>query len=405
MRMHTAQLPAARILKTLDQRMRSELLTLVRELYDDPETPAQEYRSAARVAALLAGHGFTVETASAGLATAFVARRNGSGPGPAVSFLCEYDALPGVGHGCGHNLIAASTAGAAVALAEVLAQEGLPGTVLVHGTPDEEYDGGKILMAEAGLFDGVDAALQIHPSNGGNFIGGSSTPHQTMVFTFQGRAAHTAWEPERGINALSATLITFVGLNALQPHLRPGTRIPATITDGGGAPNAVPERSAFRIHITTLDWDYLAEVSEKVRNCARAGALASGAGLEIQQGPPYMPTYSNGPLTEALGVSLRQLGMEMQPRPPAQAATDVGNVSHRCPTVWCSMSLTGPEAAMHSREFASATVAEGAWSWIRTAAAAMALTGLRVMTDGSLREAMWAEFGRTPHYGLSVKGH
>lgn len=390
----------ARIHATLARGLRPSLLELARELYDDPETPAEEHRSAARVAALLRSRDFSVETAVAGLPTAFIARRDGARPGPAVTFLCEYDALPGVGHGCGHNLIAASTAGAAVALAELLEAEGLPGTVMVHGTPDEEYDGGKILMADAGLFDGVDAAMQIHPSNGGNFLGGSSTPHQTMVITFRGRAAHTAWEPERGINALSATLITFVGLNALQPHLRPGTRIPATITDGGGAPNAVPERSAFRIHITTLDWDYLGEVSEKVRNCARAGALASGAGLEIQQGPPYMPTYSSGPLTEALGLSLGALGMEMEPRPPAQAATDVGNVSHRCPTVWCSMSLTGPETAMHSREFAAATVADGAWNWIERAASAMALTGLRVMTDPELREAMWSEFHATPHYRL-----
>ncbi|MDP2872461.1 MAG: M20 family metallopeptidase [Bacillota bacterium] len=379
--------------------LRPELAALVRELHDDPEPPAAEHRSAARVAALLAAHSFSVETGVADLPTAFVARRHGGRrPGPTVTFLCEYDALPGVGHGCGHNLIAASTTGAAIALAKVLDLAGLPGTVLVHGTPDEEYDGGKILMAEAGLFDGIDAAMQIHPSNGGNFLGGSSTPHQTMVVTFRGRAAHTAWEPERGINALSATLITFVGLNALQPHLRAGTRIPATITDGGGAPNAVPERSAFRIHITTLDWDYLAEVSERVRNCARAGALASGAGLEIQQGPPYMPTCSNGPLTAALGESLGALGVDMEPRPPAQAATDVGNVSHRCPTVWCSMRLTGPEAAMHSREFAAATVTDGAWPWLEPASAAMALTGLRVLADPALRGAMWAEFRGTPHY-------
>ena len=317
--------------------LEKEMTYYNRLLYENPELPLQEYRASKELAAWLESYGFKVDWPLVNLPTAFVAAyKNGSG-GAVVGFLAEYDALPVVGHGCGHNIIGSSYAGAAIGLAQWLAEAGIPGEVIVYGCPDEEFDGGKVLMVEAGLFDRkqnrgrvLDDVLQIHPGTV-NGLWGWSPSATTMLMKFHGKAAHTASEPEKGISALSALRVAFCAMDALRHHVKDGTRFPATIVDGGGAPNAVPEYAEARIHLTAAEREYLEEVVEKVKNCGRGGALATGAQVEFWDGP----VYENMILNEALGAVMEQyftrLGLPVDPPAPVIGATDAGNVSMVAP--------------------------------------------------------------------------
>ncbi len=376
-----------RLMKEVDAISR-EIREIAKWLYLNPETPREERKAVEYLTAYLHKNGFEIERNTAGLETAFIARYKKYSGGPRVGFLAEYDALPGVGHGCGHNLIAASCIGGAVALAKVL--DG-PGEIIVFGTPDEEYDGGKILMAQAGVFKGLNAAMQIHFWNTKGFIGTSSSPHQTMVISFKGKASHSAATSSEGINALNAVLISFAGLHALQQNLRPGTKLPATITHGGGSPNAVPEFAQFRIHVTTVEADYLPKVVEKVKNCARAGALATGAEVDIWEGPVYKSLPYNKPLANVLRRQIEELGYELEDAHGLQAATDVGNVGWECPTVFGLMDL-GTNALLHSREFADATVGEQGKKGVIDAVKAMAFSALEIIEDEELCKVIDADY-------------
>lgn len=351
-------------------------------LYHNPELPRQEHEAVKKLGAFLETHGFTVHYNAAGLNTGFMARFVSGEGGPKIGFLAEYDALPEVGHGCGHNLIAASCLGAAVALAKTLQK---PAEIIVMGTPDEEYDGGKIEMAEQDLFSELDLALQLHPSIDTTFAGGSSVPHQTMVISYKGSSAHTAVNPSEGVNALNGVLIAFAGLYSMQQYLKPGTRIPATITHGGGAPNAVPQFAQFRIHITTEDPDYLKEVSGKVENCANAGGLATGAEVNIWKGSPYKKLNSNPVLTKVLAETLEQNGYQLSESPENMAATDVGNVSWECPSTMAYVSLGLEEdAVMHSKEFAAATISEKGEAFLNNAVKVMSELTLKAIYEPAL---------------------
>ncbi|ACB86224.1 amidohydrolase [Natranaerobius thermophilus] len=372
----------------------SELQEMSKWLYDNPELPMQEYKSVERLIEYLEKYGFEVETKIANLDTSFIARYKIGEGGPKIGFLAEYDALPEVGHGCGHNLIAASCVGSAVNLAKTLEPD-TPAEIIVFGTPDEEYDGGKIFMAEEGAFQGIDAALQIHPSPVRNDVGGSSTPHQTMVIDFHGKSAHTAFNPTEGINALNAVHITFAGLHAMHQYLKRGTRIPATITNGGGAPNTVPDFAQMRVHVTTIESDYLEEVVQKIENCAQAGALATGARAEINKGPAYKKLFSNGVLTKQMEKNLKEMGYDLAEPPEAPYATDVGNVSWECPTTMGHLSLQIPDVAMHTKKMASTTVSEQGEKTLRDSVKAMASTALDMITDNELLEQAKQEFNET----------
>lgn len=377
-----------RLFSIIDQ-LQDELEGLSHWLYENPELPKEEFQAVERLTHYLQGKGFLIEKGVGGLETAFIATyRTGEG-GPQIGFLAEYDGLPKVGHGCGHNIIGSSCVGAAVALSRFLQR---PAELKVMGTPDEEYDGGKAVMAAAHLFSDLDMAIQIHPTSQENSVGGSSTPHQTMVMSFHGQSAHTAGNPTQGINALNGVLITFAGLHAMQQYLRPGARIPATITDGGGAPNAVPDFAQMRVHVTAAEADYLLEVVEAVENCARAGALATGARLDIWKGPIYRALYSNPTLTQLLGDHLTGLGYQLLPPPPATSATDVGNVSWECPTTYAHLSLDIPGTPAHSREFAVATIRETGRRVLMDSVKSMAATALDVIEKPEVLKKMKEEY-------------
>lgn len=364
-------------------------------LYENPELPREEYRAAEEISGWLEKHGFKVEKGVAELPTAFVATYQGGSGGPEVGFLAEYDALPVIGHGCGHNIIATSCVGAAISAARWLKASQSAGKVIVYGCPDEEYDGGKVPMIESGLFSPrLNAALHIHPGMV-NRLWGWTPSATSMVMKFHGKAAHSAYEPEEGINALHALLVTFRALDALRHHVKDGTRMPATITDGGGAPNAVPAYAEARIHLTALEKEHLLEVIEKVKNCGRGGALATGADVEFWEGPIYDHMLLNETLGGRVNSHFERLGLDTIPPVAGTASTDVGNVSVVVPTCAATIAIAEEDIKMHSREFAIATVSDRGVKAMKDAAAIMALTAVDIFKDENLRERVRKEFQAT----------
>ncbi len=372
--------------------IKEEMLHYSNWLYENPELPRQEFNSARELCLWLEKHNFEVTREVAGMPTAFTAVYEQEKGGPQVGFLAEYDALPVIGHGCGHNIIASSSVGAGIALASRLKQTKTPGKVIVYGCPDEEYDGGKVPMVEAGMFPtSLNATLHIHPGKV-NGLWGWTPSATSMLMKFHGKAAHTASEPEEGINALHALLIAFRALDALRHHVKDGTRMPATITDGGGAPNAVPEYAEGRIHITTVEKDHLLKVIEKVKNCGRGGAIAAGAEVEFWEGPIYDHMLMNEAIGEVMEEHYMALGLEVAPPKRGIGSTDVGNVSVVTPTCAGTIAVVGSEVKMHSREFAHATVSDRGKKALLDAAAIMALTAFDVIANKPLQEQIAAEF-------------
>lgn len=262
------------------------LLHLSHRIHANPELGHEERQASAWCAELLSEHGFEVTAPFGGLETAFRARAVVGRPRPAIAFLAEYDALPGMGHACGHNIIGASAVGAGIALARTLENLGITATVLVDGTPAEETRGGKIPLVEQGFYRDVDVALAMHPYSGSS-AGSSCLGVKRMTFSFHGRAAHAAAEPHKGVNALDAVIQTFNNINALRQHVKPDVRIHGIITQGGQASNIVPDFAEAVFSARSADMTYFAEVVGKVIACARGAALATGATLDIEENQTY----------------------------------------------------------------------------------------------------------------------
>ncbi len=340
-------------------RLGPALIDLSHRIHGNPELGLAEHKAAAWCADLLRREGFALDAPIAGMETAFRATR-GTGR-PAVSFLAEYDALPGIGHACGHNIIGSSAVGAGIVLARVLEAAGMAASVMVDGTPAEETVGGKIPLVAQGFYRDVDLVLSMHPDTR-NLAGGSCLAVRTVVFSFIGRAAHAAAEPERGINALDAVIQTFNNINALRQHVRPDVRIHGIVTHGGQASNIVPDFAQADFSVRAADLRYFKEVVEKVRNCARAAALATGATLEIREEPTFEPVKENRVLTQlaletfaALGLPAEDVTGRCQP-----ASTDFGNVSQVVPAIAPSVKIAHPGTVCHHPDFAKAAVsAEG----------------------------------------------
>src|SRR3954463_5911904 len=269
-----------------------DLVTLSRFIHDHPEPALEEKQASAACADFLASRGFSVERGVAGLPTAFTAT---SGRGaPRIAYLSEYDALPGVGHGCGHNRIAIAGIGAGIGLAAALERLGDRGSVEVLGTPAEEAIGGKIIMANAGLFDGVDAAMGAHPGTSEATCptvegSGLSLACVLVRVAFHGQAAHAAADPYNGINALNAVIEVFNGINALRQHITSDARIHGVITHGGDVPNVIPHFAATEFFVRAATLAYMSELVDKVRAIAEGAALITGATLDFAL--PELPNF------------------------------------------------------------------------------------------------------------------
>lgn len=359
-------------------------------IHAHPELRFEEHRAAQWLAEAVAAQGIEVERGTGGLATAFRARA-GRG-GPRVAILAEYDALPEIGHACGHNLIASGALGAFLALARQAAD--LPGTVELIGTPAEEGGGGKIRLIEAGVFEGVDAAMMFHPFDR------DLLAHQTLAamwveMIFHGKPSHAAIAPWDGASALTACLQTFHLIDAQRVHFRDGVRVHGFIKDGGQAVNIIPERAACEFSVRATDLAELARVRAIVERCARGAALACGVTVDVSPRPGYKDLVNNLSMARRFGEHLRALGRSPAEVDPDVGAgsTDMGDVSHAVPSIhpWIAICDRG-ETTCHQRAFAACAGSERGQASMLDAAKAMALTAADLITDSALLEGVKREF-------------
>lgn len=380
------------------ERLRPELARLARELYDHPEIGFEEHASVARIAALLAAHGVDAEVGAFGLDTALRATA-GAASGPHFAIIAEYDALPGIGHACGHNVIAAVAVGAFLAAAPAVAEIG--GRLSLIGTPAEENGGGKELIIRAGGFDDVDAAGMVHPSSGSgtsSVLGQRTTGVRRVAVTFHGRAAHAAGAPWLGRNALDAVVTAYQSVAQLRQHILPSDRLHGIITDGGAAPNIVPERASALFYVRSAEVGQLRDLTDRVVAVLEGAALATGtrAEIDVDPVPPYLPLQTNTALTSRWTQAFAARGHEIPaPGTPPQGgpSTDMGNVSRMVPSIHPSLGLGGPDDVFpHNAAFADLTVLPAAVDALVDAAAALAATAVSYAADPELRAAAAAEF-------------
>ena len=371
----------------------AEMVALSRDIHAHPEIMFEERYAAAALTAALAERGFEVQRAAGGLETAFVSL-SGPNAGPTIAFIAEYDALPGIGHACGHNLIATSALAAGFALNRVI--DRLPGQIAVIGTPAEEGGGGKVKMRDAGVFAGIDAVMMTHMAmetvTRPVFLAVAS-----IEIAYHGKASHAAAAPEAGINALDAIIQFFNGMNALRQHVRADARMHGIILNGGQAANIVPEYASARFIVRARDTVYVRELARKARACAEAAALATGARLEFTTAEPLEHVASNGVMADLYREKLRGLGWsstEIQQDGPA--STDMGALSHAVPAIHPLLQIADFPVAWHTPEFREAAWSDRGQEGMRVAAKAMALTALDLLVKPGLLDAVKAEFAQLP---------
>ena len=384
----------AKVLDAIDG-CRGAVASVSRAIWERPETGGRESFASALAMGVLGEAGFQVEGGFGGIPTAFLARKGrpaASGlASPRIAFLAEYDALPELGHACGHNLICASALAAGIGLAAADPE----GEILVYGTPAEETDGAKAAMAAAGLFDGVDAALMIHPYSG-NYLYTEALALDGIEIVFAGRSAHAAAAPWEGRSALDAVIMTFNAVNALRQTMRPEARIHGIITDGGAAPNIVPERSSARFYVRARTRSYLDELAERFRGCARGAALATGTELSIGSfEASFDDMLNNRTLAERFrGHAGRLPGSRpFGESPDSFGSIDMGNVSKVAPAIHVLIDIAdGREVGLHTREFRELAGTAYAEEAAFRAAKALALTALDAMSDPGFLARVRSEF-------------
>jgi amidohydrolase len=386
--------PPASLTRRLERetdRLAAAVGAISRSLHRHPELSLHERRSAALLCRFLRAEGFAVRRGVAGLPTAFVARRR-RGRGPRIAFLAEYDALPGIGHACGHNLIGAAAAGAGAALARVLGD--VPGEVVVIGTPAEETIGGKVVMVERGVFRGVDAALMIHPSTENRVYTTSLACHSLEV-AYLGRAAHAVSSPEHGINALDALLRLFFAVHRLRHRLPREVRMPGIIVEGGKRANIIPDLATGRFSLRARDLRTLARVERVFRRAARDAARATGARLVIRSiDHPYAEMRTNRVIADVFKEELGRLGRTTEDGPrKTMGSLDMGNVSQRVPAIHPYVAVAPRSVPLHSARFARRAGGPDGRAALRVAVRALALTGLRLMCEDGLLDRARREFG------------
>ncbi len=368
-----------------------ELWDLARDIHANPEVAFHEHRSADRLCEALRRWGYAIARPVADLETAFRAESRGREDGPTVALLAEYDALPELGHGCGHNLICTGALGAALGLHRVIA--GVPGRVVVLGTPAEEGGGGKVLMLERGAFAGIDAALMFHPSNATLAVRASLASFR-LKLRFLGKASHAAAAPHDGVNALDAMIQSFVAIGLLRQQLREDARVHGIITYGGSAANVIPDRTEALFSVRATDRAYAEETLQRVIACARGAAEATGATLEHDAVRAYEAIRPNRPLARAFARHLESLGWPVDPPPdrPRMGSTDMGNVSHALPAIHPYVAIGPRDLRGHTVEFREAAISERGRQGMLVAAKALALTALDVLTDSSFLDEIRRDF-------------
>ena len=371
----------------------SQLIDVSDTIHNNPETAFKEFKSSRLLADKLEEAGFVTEIGIAGLETAVRATHPAQSEGPTIAILAEYDALPNLGHACGHNLIATSALGACLALGSMKAD--LPGKLVFLGTPAEEDIGGKIAMVDAGVFKDIDAAMMFHPSAGYTVVGRPGLALTEVNIKFHGKAAHAAASPEKGINALDAVIQTFNGINALRQHIKDSAKIHGVITHGGVKPNIVPDFASASFYVRALEDPYCEVLVRKLEKCAKGAASATGATLEFEiVKPSYSSRKINKTLGEAFKLNLIAVGEPMIPFPEGQGlgSSDIGNVSQVVPAIHPYISICDFDIADHSKEFAEASASERGHEVMLNAAKALAMTAIDLFTDMEMMNRVREEF-------------
>ncbi len=363
---------------------RQQLIQLSLNIHDNPELGFEEEKASAWLAGYLEDNEFHVERGIAGVATAFRATY-GQGS-PRIALLAEYDALPKIGHGCGHNIIAASAVGAAVGSKPII--DRLGGNIMVLGTPGEEVFGGKIDMVQAGVFKEIDVAMIVHPGVR-NVVTMQALACTGVEVEFFGQPAHASAEPHKGVNALEATILAFTSINSLRQHIKEEARIHGIITDGGEAPNIVPAHSAAEFYVRAPDNEYLDELKSKVSNCFIGASTASGARLEYHWDDIAFDSMKNNETLAALfKQNLESLGRHVEAFNPefGLGSTDMGNVSQVVPSIHPTIAIASPEVLGHTPEFAAAAASEAGHEGLMDAANALAMTVADILQPEMLDE-------------------
>lgn len=373
---------------------REQLLKINDAIYHHPELGNQEFFAAEQLTTALKEAGFSVEQPYRDLATGFRATFDTGKPGPTIAVMGEYDALPDIGHGCGHNMIGSIALGAARALAKEASS--LRGRIVMLGTPAEETNGGKVVYAATEVFEDIDAAMIVHPGSK-NALGSTSLAIDALEFVFHGRTCHASGNPEDGINALDGAILTFNNVNALRQHVTSDIRIHGVITEGGKAPNVTPDLAIARFYVRAKKREYLSQVVEKVKNCARGAAIATGCTLDISNFEFSNDNMKpNVQMTKTWEQHMRALGVTDFKPLDLQAAggsTDCGNVSQKVPAIHPSISITeGKEVSGHSRDFASATITEAGHEALLLASKAVACTVADLLMKDELLTLVKEEF-------------
>jgi amidohydrolase len=370
---------------------REVIVDLSHRIHANPEPAFEERQAAAWIAGILRDRGFEVEHPAGSLETAVRAIRRGGrgGAGPRIGILAEYDALPGLGHGCGHNTMAASGVGAALALAAVADE--LPGEIVFLGTPAEERGSGKQVMIDDGLFEGIDAALLYHPCDR-NHVDSSPLASEDVNVTFTGVQSHASADPWKGRNALDALILLFSSVGLWRQQLRPSSRVHGIVTDGGTAANIIPDRTAAWFMLRSDDQPYYEEMRARFREMAQGAALATGTTVEVVFSGGATTMQTNRHIADRWVANAAAYGIVDQGDDPSSGSTDMGNVSWVCPTIHPELAIAPDGTPGHSREFRDAAATPWADRTTLLAATLVAQTAYELFADPALVEAAWREF-------------
>jgi len=366
-----------------------ELLNVSHAIHANPELAFKEHFAAKTLADALEAQGLAPKTGVYTLDTAIEADLPTRGPGPRVAILAEYDALPGIGHACGHNLIATAALGATLGLNAVASA--LPGNVRFLGTPAEEKGGGKELMARAGAFKGIDAAMMIHPA-GMNMATMTCICVAEVKVIYHGRSAHASAMPHKGLNALDALLLAYQAISNLRQHIRSTERIHGIVTEGGLAPNIVPERAAGEFYVRAANEKALAALKPRVQACFEAGAMGTGCKVEVKwAGVDYLDLNTNWPLADRFQVHAESLGREFVPKEQLSGgpagSTDMGNVSYLVPSIHPMIACAPANVVIHHPDFTKWAGSEMGDRAAIDGAKSLALTALDYLLSPELQKA------------------
>lgn len=368
-----------------------DLKELNEYIYKNPELGRKEFKACEAHKNILKKYGFKVTDNYIGIETAYLAEYSSEKDGPKIAYLAEYDALPEIGHGCGHNALGTASVGAGILLKDFVDEFG--GTVYVYGTPAEETLGAKVDMAEAGCFDNIDAAMLSHPTGKSHERSGTSQAMEALQFTFKGKTAHAAGDPYNGINALDGVIQFFNSVNALRQQTKESARIHGIISNGGEAANIIPDLAVANFYVREATTKEMVKLSERVKNCAKGAALATGTELKIEN---YEYTFkhlvTNETLSDVYVKNLKLQGIEDIPVSKPSGSSDCGDVSHHCPTIHSYFPISKCELTGHSLDFAKASISEEAYKGMKEAVLALAMTGKDILSDKELLKKIKDEF-------------